>query len=78
MTTFEKFDDQVTEQINNMLEQYAVDIHTMGHSYNEHIRPQSVIELLEALNVLVKAATYAEGPDRVNVAIDALKQSAQQ
>ena len=78
MTTFEKFDDQVTEQINDMLEQYAVDIDTMGRSYNEHIRPQSVIELLEALAVLVPTAKRAEGPDRVNAAIDALKQSAQQ
>lgn len=72
MTAFERFDDETTEKVNEILESYAMDIHTMAHSYREHIRPTEALKLFEAIADLVPLIVASEGNLRVTAAVDKL------
>lgn len=75
MTAFERFDDETTEKVNELLEAYAFDLHTMAGSYSAHIRPAEALQLFDALADLVPLIIASEGPLRITAAIDKLNRA---
>lgn len=71
-TPFTLFDDKITDDIEAILDAYAADLRTIGESYAAHIRPQSVIDLLETLPEYVRQAAASEGKTRVEASLISL------
>lgn len=47
MTDFQRLDDKITEEINALIDNLAIDLHNIADSYGVHVRPESARELLD-------------------------------
>lgn len=60
-TPFSVFDDEVSERLEAVLSEYAVDLETIAGSYSEHIRPATAHEIFAAAARIAKIGMEAGG-----------------